>query len=88
MIVGDRDLFEMWRWLLCVVCAVYAVVVTGRSLWGWYEYLSKQNRTRVIVRKYVLVQLLRLRLRPLARELSLIGFWLILLAFVLSGHAS
>ncbi|MFH1420228.1 MAG: hypothetical protein ABII12_18300 [Planctomycetota bacterium] len=85
---GGRDLFEMWRWLLCVVCAVYAVVVTGRSLWGWYVYLSARDRTRMIMRKYVVVQLLRLRLRPLARELSLIGFWLILLALVLSRHAS
>ncbi len=83
-----RDLFEMWRWLLCVVCTVYALVVTGRSLWGWIEYFSGRDRTRVILRNYVLVQLLRVRLRPLAKELSLIGFWLILLAIVLSQHTS
>lgn len=85
-ILGGRDLFELWRLLLGTVCTIYAIVVTARSLWGWVEYLSGSDRTKSMMRKYVIVQLLRLHLRPFAWELAQIGFWALLFLVILYGH--
>lgn len=80
------DLFEQWRLLLTIICSVYAVVVTGRSLWSWVAYLSGQDRKTSLMRSYVVVQLLRLRFRRFAGEFVQIGFWLTVLLLVLQGH--
>jgi len=82
----DWDLFEQWRLLLTVVCTVYAVVVTARSLRSWLLYLSGRDRRTSLLRSYVVVQLLRLRLRRFAGELLQIGFWLAMLLLLLYGH--
>ncbi len=86
MNLPEWDLFEQWRILLTVVCTVYAVVVTGRSLWSWAVYLSGRDRRTSLLRSYIVVQLLRLRLRRFAGELLQIGFWLAMLLLVLYGH--
>ena len=57
----DRDLFEIWRWVLAVACSVYAAVVTLRWLAGWLTYLGEPQRERTLMRQYVLLHLLRLR---------------------------
>ena len=83
----DRyDLFELWRLALGLVCTIYALVVTGQNLWEWIVYLSGRDRATVLVRQYVLVQLLRLRVRRFAGELAQIVFWLVALAVILRWH--
>ena len=57
----DRDLFEIWRWGLAVACTIYAIVVTLRWLAGWLTYLGEPIRERMLVRRYILLHLLRLR---------------------------
>lgn len=83
---GGRDLFEVWRLLLGAACTIYAIVLTSRSLWNWCVYLSGADRTKALMRSYLLVLFLRLQLRPFARELAQIGFWTVILLVVLYGH--
>lgn len=82
----ECDLFELWRLLLATVCAIYAIVVTGRSLYGWFVYLSQPDRTTTLIRQVVIVQLLRLRIRSFVGELLQIAFWGLVAFLLLDWH--
>jgi len=84
--LGDRDLFELWRVVLATICGVYATVVTVRSLWGWTAFLSGSDRTMTLMRSYLVVHLLRLRGGRFARELAWIGSYLAILIGLLFWH--
>jgi len=63
------DLFYFWRWLLCVICTIYWAVQLGQSLWRWYQYLWADYRPAALMRKYIVVQFLRIRLHRFTLEL-------------------
>ncbi len=83
---AERDTFELYRLMLGTVCTIYALAVTGRSLWEWIVYLSQPDRNTKMLRQYVIVQFLRLRWKRFAREIGLIGLYLVALAGVLYAH--
>ena len=82
------DLFEAWRFVLAVACTVYAAIVMLRWMSGWYDYLYASDRGRATLRRYAVVQLLRLRARRFLGEGLQIGAWSILLVWLLSRHAA
>ncbi|RIK61921.1 MAG: hypothetical protein DCC65_18230 [Planctomycetota bacterium] len=88
MSLVGRDLFELWRLALGLTCTVYATVVTVRSLGGWVAYFSGKDRTTVLLRHYVLAQLVSLRLGRFRDELLRIAFWLAALVVLLRLHVS
>ncbi|MGD1278158.1 MAG: hypothetical protein ABR964_13175 [Tepidisphaeraceae bacterium] len=57
------DFFHFFRYLLGIVVTVYATVVTLQSLYDWYVYLSGGDKYISMLRRYVIVQGLRLRFR-------------------------
>jgi hypothetical protein len=57
------DLFDFFRWWLAWIVTVYATVITVQSLWGWYVWLAGSDKYISLVRRYVIVQGLRLRFR-------------------------
>lgn len=57
------DLFHVFRWLLSIVAGVYATVITAQSLWGWYVWLAGPDKYTSMLRRYVIVHGLRLRVR-------------------------
>jgi len=85
MVVADLDLFEMYRWLLALVCTVYTVVVTVRSVVNWLAYFRESRRTAVLGR-YTLVLLLRMRLRRFAGELLQIAALVVVLVVLIYAH--
>lgn len=82
----NQDLFEQWRLLLALACTVYATLVTLKSLWGWMVYFSAPDRPTSVLRRYAIVQLLRLRFGRFAWELLQIGFWLTIALVLLTLH--
>lgn len=66
---SDLDLFQFWRWLLALACTIYAVIVSTRSLFGWMVFLSGAELPHVVMRRYVIVQLLRLRISNFVGDL-------------------
>jgi hypothetical protein len=81
----DFDLFNFFRSWLGWVVAIYCSIVTARWLWDLLGYVRSTDRTIAMVRRYVAVQLLRIRWR---------GFWydllicvLLTVAFFLLWHA-
>jgi len=85
--LGDRDLFEVYRFVLTTICGIYAIVITVRSLWGWMALLSGSDRSTSLLRSYLVVHLLRLRGGRFTRELSWIGCYLAILIGLLFWHA-
>ena len=57
------DLFDFFRWVLAIIVTVYATVVTAQSVWGWYVWLAGPDKYTAILRRYVIVQGLRLRFK-------------------------
>lgn len=86
MSAPHRDLFELWRLVLGFLCTIYATVVTVQSLWSWCVYFSGADRSTTLMRRYVIVQLLRLKPGRFSWELVQIGFWLVVLIAILRVH--
>jgi hypothetical protein len=57
------DIFDFFRYALGTVATIYATVVTIQSLWGWYVWLAGSDKYITLVRRYVIVHGLRLRVR-------------------------
>jgi hypothetical protein len=57
------DFFNFFRWWLGLIVTLYATVVTLQWLYGWIVYLSGREKYVSILRRYVIVQGLRLRFR-------------------------
>ena len=59
----DVDFFNFFRWVAGTVATVYATVITLQSLYGWYIWLAGQDKYMGMLRRYVIVHGLRLRVR-------------------------
>ena len=57
------DFFQFFRYTLGTITTVYATVLTLQSLWGWIVWLSGTDKYIALVRRYVIVQGLRLRFK-------------------------
>ena len=57
------DFFNFFRWVLGTVVTIYATVTTIQSIYGWWVVLSSQGKYMSLVRSYVMLQGLRLRVK-------------------------
>jgi hypothetical protein len=57
------DLFNLFRWLFFVFVTVYFLVTTIQFLWSWYVWLWQPDRYMSMLRRYLIVHGLRLRVR-------------------------
>lgn len=78
-----RDLFESYRFLLIVVGSSYSAVRTAHALQRWY---GSQDRLDAMMRRYVHVHLLRIRLRRFLFDILMIVGLLALLAEIVWLH--
>lgn len=62
------DLFTTFRWLAFLFVTVYVTITTIQSLWAWYVFLWQRDRYTSLLRQYVIVHGLRLRVRPFAGD--------------------
>jgi hypothetical protein len=63
------DLFAFYRWLLAIVCTVYTAVRLGQTIHGWILYFWAPYSYSGALRRYALVQLLRIRVRRFTLDL-------------------
>ena len=80
------DFFDFFRYALGTVVTIYATIITLQSLWGWYLWLAGQDRYISLVRRYVIVHGLRLRVRAFGGDV-LVCLLLTIAFFILwRGH--
>ena len=84
------DLFDLFRWLLGTVVTIYATVVTLQWGWSWWVWLTRPQagyeRHFQLLRRYLLVQGLRLRAARFGTDLLAIVGLLIIFALLFRAH--
>lgn len=79
------DLFAIFRWLGFVFVTIYVTITTAQSLWGWYVFLWQSDRYTNLLRRYVIVHGLRLRVRSFGGDALVCA--LLCVAFLLMWRA-
>lgn len=69
MMMRDLDLFALYRWLLAIVCTIYTIVRLAQTAQGWIAYLWAPSSYSGPLRRYALVQVLRIRVRRFTLDL-------------------
>lgn len=79
------DFFNFFRIGLAWVATIYATVVTVQSLWGWYVWLAGSDKYISMVRRYIILQGLRLRIKTFGPDVLICI--LLCVAFLIMWHA-
>ncbi len=82
------DLFFLWRWMLAVAGAVYTLVRAVQSIGRWLDWLEPNDQLSRIKRHYIMVHLLRLRVRDFWWELLQIALLAAALILIVRMHYS
>ncbi len=80
------DVFFLWRWILAVSGAVYTLLRVIQSMSRWLDWLEARDRLSRIRRHYVMLHLLRVRVRDFWWELLQIVGLVVLLVLIVRGH--
>ncbi|MBN1342952.1 MAG: hypothetical protein JXQ73_09750 [Phycisphaerae bacterium] len=80
------DLFYAWRYMLGVVCTIYAAVRLGQSLWRWQQYLWSGQRSTTLMRHYLVAQLVSVRVHRFTLELAQIAALLAMFGLITWAH--
>ena len=64
------DLFDLYRDLLALVVGTYVVVRTLNFIWRWQLATGSAPRLEGLLRRYLVVSVLRLRVRRFVFELG------------------
>ena len=83
--LNEGSLFTFFRWLAFVFVTIYVTITTAQSLWGWYVFLWQRDKYMNILRSYVIVHGLRLRMRSFGGD-ALVSV-LLCVAFLLMWKA-
>jgi hypothetical protein len=79
------DLFDFFRYSLAWVVTIYASIITLQSLWNWYVWLAGSDKYISLIRRYVIVHGLRLRVRAFGGDVIIC--LLLSVAFILLWRA-
>ncbi len=80
------DFFNFFRWALGTVVTIYATVVTWQSLYGWWVYLGGEGRYMSLMRRYVMLQGLRLRIKTFGADALVCVLLLVVWVLLLRAH--
>jgi hypothetical protein len=79
------DLFDFYRYALGTVVTIYATLITVQWAMGWYAWLKQPHRATTMLRRYLLISGLRLRVTDFGTDI-LVNILLCVL-FVMLWHA-
>lgn len=84
-LLADLDLFDTFRWLLAIICTVYAVIVTWNWLWSYLNWFRSSREMRR-VGSYAAVLILRIRVLRFGFELLQIAALTALFFYIVHLH--
>jgi hypothetical protein len=79
------DLFAIFRWLGFVFVTIYVTITTIQFLWSWYTFLRQRDRYIGLLRNYLILHGLRIRVKSFAGDV--IVSVLLCVAFLLMWRA-
>ncbi len=80
------DLFDFYRQVLLIVAGTYTVLQTTNFVLRWRMATTAAGRTEALARRYLVVQLLRVRLRRFAFDFLQLAVLIGVLAYLLWLH--
>lgn len=80
------DAFPFFRFLLAVFVAAYTLIATGQFVREWHRDSMASAREEALVRRYLVVHVLRIRIKPFARDLLEIAALLAIFAYLVGRH--
>ena len=80
------DVFDLYRRTLAIVFGTYAVIRLINAVWRWQLATQRAGRSEAMLRRYVLVSLLRVRLRRFWFDVVQIGVLTAMLTYLLWLH--
>lgn len=79
------DLFAIFRWLVFVFVTIYVTITTIQFLWSWYTFLQQRDRYIGLLRNYLILHGLRIRVKSFAGDV--VVSVLLCVAFLLMWRA-
>ncbi len=80
------DLFEFYRFMLAVLAGTYTTIRLLTFIWGWQGAGGQARVGSAVVYRYLVVLLLRTRIRRFVYEIMVIGGLLAVLVLLLRLH--
>ncbi len=80
------DIFSFYRQLLALLVGTYSLIRLIHFVWRWQAAMESGRRSEVLARRYLVIQILRLRISRFALDLVELGALLLLLAWVIHLH--
>jgi hypothetical protein len=80
------DFFDFFRYALATVVTIYATVVTLQSLYTWYIYLTGEGKYYSLIRRYVMLQGLRLRIQTFGADVLVCVLLTVVLGILWHAH--
>lgn len=87
LILAEVDLFHVFRRLLALVCVVYVLITTIRTINRWFGPTDPSQHQRLRLKRYLTTQLLRIKTHRFSFDLLQIGILLALLCYLITLHA-
>ncbi len=84
--LAEVDLFHLFRGSLALVCGIYAVISTARALSRWLGPHDPHRPHDGWIKRYLVTQLLRVRIRIFALDLLQIAFLFVLFCYLIILH--
>jgi len=81
----EVDFFHFFRKGVGWIATIYATVILLQSLYGWWVYLAAADRYTGMMRRYLLVQAIRLRFHRFAGDIAICA--LLCVAFLIIWRA-
>ena len=85
-LLADVDLFHVFRRLLVITCGIYAFCTIVRSLNRWLPAPGSDRPYESWMRRYLVTQLFRVRLRAFVLDLFQITMLGIIFCYVIILH--
>ena len=80
------DFFEFFRYALGTIVSIYAIVVIAQSGWEWYKLLAQQDRYSALLRRYLIVSGLRLKMRTFGPDVLVMVLLCVVFGIVWYEH--
>ena len=80
------DFFNFFRYVLTTVVTIYATVITLQFGYGWYVYLSSEGKYYTMMRRYLMLHGLRLRIKTFGGDVLVCILLTVVMVLLLRAH--
>ena len=80
------DFFQFFRVTLGIIATIYASILTLQSMWNWIVWLSGRDKYISLVRRYVIVHGLRLRVKSFWGDVIICLFLCVVFFILFYAH--